>query len=218
MRDACTTLNKYSYVDYTINCADVMAIGEYHITTSDLALTSDLATAEVIEDTGNGAVIRIKAQAGDGKVTVYLNPNVISDKAGNYNDRITIADSLIIDNTPPINNSITINYRANITERNIIVVWTDASTHPIGYAKNEPKYPKGMPADFNELTRWWGDCQMEPYIKNAAKRLVLFAPKVPYWEQISSTWNNVIHYPSTAGKGLEEFTYKEIVDAICNSI
>ena len=96
--------------------------------------------------------------------------------------------------------------------------WTDASTHPIGYAKNEPKYPKGMPADFNELTRWWGDCQMEPYIKNAAKRLVLFAPKVPYWEQISSTWNNVIHYPSTAGKGLEEFTYKEIVDAICNSI
>lgn len=115
-------LNKDSYVDYTINCADVMAIGEYHITTSDLALTSDLATAEVIEDTGNGAVIRVKAQAGDGKVTVYLNPNVISDKAGNYNDRITIADSLIIDNTPPINNSITINYRANITERNIIVV------------------------------------------------------------------------------------------------
>lgn len=62
-------------------------------------------------------------------------------------------------------------------KRNIIVVWTDASTHAIGYARNEPKYPKGMPADFNELTRWWGDCQMEPYIKNAAKRLVLFAPK-----------------------------------------
>ncbi|MBQ8305130.1 MAG: VWA domain-containing protein [Blautia sp.] len=102
--------------------------------------------------------------------------------------------------------------------RNIIVVWTDASTHAIGYAKEQPKYPKGMPADFNELTKWWGDSQMEPYIKNAAKRLVLFAPDAPYWKQITSTWNNVIHYPSTAGKGLQEYTYKEIVDAICNSI
>ena len=102
--------------------------------------------------------------------------------------------------------------------RNVIVVWTDASTHEIGYAKDQPKYPKGMPKDFNELTQWWGNSQMEPYIKNAAKRLVLFAPNAPYWQQITSTWNNVIHYPSTAGKGLAEYTYKEIVDAICNSI
>ena len=64
-------------------------------------------------------------------------------------------------------------------KRNIIVVWTDASTHPIGYARNEPKYPKGMPADFNELTRWWGDCQMEPYIKNAAKETGPFCTEGP---------------------------------------
>ncbi|MBQ8087724.1 MAG: VWA domain-containing protein [Clostridia bacterium] len=102
--------------------------------------------------------------------------------------------------------------------RNIIVVWTDASTHEIGFGRSSTKYPNGMPADFNELTRWWGDSQMEPYIKNAAKRLVLFAPNAPYWQQITSTWNNVIHYPSTAGKGLQEYTYKEIIDAICNSI
>ena len=37
-------------------------------------------------------------------------------------------------------------------KRNIIVVWTDASTHAIGYARNEPKYPKGMPADFNAVS------------------------------------------------------------------
>ena len=108
--------------------------------------------------------------------------------------------------------------KEGMKKRNIIVIWTDASTHPIGYAKRDPKYPNGMPQDFNELTRWWGDSQMEPYIKNAAKRLVLFAPKAPFWEQITATWNNVIHYPSTAGKGLGEFTYREIVDAICNSI
>lgn len=102
--------------------------------------------------------------------------------------------------------------------RNVIVVWTDASTHEIGHGKISGHYPNGMPENFSQLTEWWGDCQMEPYIRNAAKRLILFAPDAPYWKQISSTWNNVIHYPSVAGKGLEEFTYKEIVDGICNSI
>ena len=102
--------------------------------------------------------------------------------------------------------------------RHVIVVWTDASTHEIGFCKDSPRYPKGMPKNFDELTSWWGDRQMEPYIKNAAKRLVLFAPKAPYWQQVTETWNNVICYPSTAGRGMEEYTYREIVDAICNSI
>ncbi len=101
--------------------------------------------------------------------------------------------------------------------RNVIVVWTDASTHEIGYGKDSTAYPKGMPQDFAELTSWWGDEQNQTFIANAAKRLVLFAPKLPYWEQITGTWNNVIHYPSTAGKGLKEYSYREIIDAICNS-
>lgn len=103
-------------------------------------------------------------------------------------------------------------------KRNIIVVWTDASTHQIGFGKKSSSYPKGMPEDFSELTRWWGDEQNESWISNASKRLVLFAPEKPYWQHITATWNNVVHYPSTAGMGLKEFTYKEIVDAICNSI
>ena len=101
--------------------------------------------------------------------------------------------------------------------RNVIVVWTDASTHEIGFGKTASNYPKGMPQSFAELTSWWGDEQTETFISNSGKRLVLFAPQKPYWEQITNTWNNVIHYPSTAGKGLEEYTYREIVDAICNS-
>ena len=96
-------------------------------------------------------------------------------------------------------------------------MWTDASTHEIGFGKTASNYPKGMPQSFAELTSWWGDEQTETFISNSGKRLVLFAPQKPYWEQITNTWNNVIHYPSTAGKGLEEYTYREIVDAICNS-
>ena len=106
-----------------------------------------------------------------------------------------------------------------IKRRNIIVVWTDAPTHPIGYAREDPSYPKGMPGNFSELTEWWGDEQMEsPYIKNSAKRLILFAPDQPHWTDIVNSWNNVIHYPSVAGQGLVEVTYREIIDAIYNSI
>ncbi len=106
-----------------------------------------------------------------------------------------------------------------IKNRSVIVVWTDASTHPIGYASDEPNYPRGMARSFSELTEWWGDEQIEsPYIKDNAKRLILFAPAKPYWTDISRSWNRVLHYPSKAGKGLEEVTYMEIINAISNSI
>lgn len=108
--------------------------------------------------------------------------------------------------------------KEGMKKRNIIVVWTDASTHEIGFGKRYASYPKGMPQSFDELTSWWGDQQNQPIISNAAKRLILFSPDVPYWKQITNVWNNVIHYPSVAGEGLREHTYKEIVDAICNSI
>lgn len=62
-------------------------------------------------------------------------------------------------------------------KRNIIVVWTDASTHAIGYARNEPKYPKGMPADFNELTRWWGDCPDGAIHQKCSQKTGTFCPK-----------------------------------------
>jgi len=106
-----------------------------------------------------------------------------------------------------------------IKNRSVIVVWTDASTHPIGFASADPNYPRNMARSFSELTEWWGDEQIEsPYIRNNAKRLILFAPDKPYWADISNSWNNVLHYPSKAGKGLEEFTYMEIINAISNSI
>jgi len=78
--------------------------------------------------------------------------------------------------------------------RNIIVVWTDASTHKLG------------------------DEQCPGQISDSSKRLVLFAPYEEEWSVVTENWNNVIHYPSTAGNGLEDLDYKEIIDAIGNSI
>ena len=103
-------------------------------------------------------------------------------------------------------------------KRQVIVVWTDATTHDLGYAKSAPNYPSKMAANFSELTAWWGDKQNGGYIDQRAKRLLLFAPEGPMWNTISDTWDNVIHFPSAAGKGLGEFDYGQIIEAIANTI
>ena len=106
----------------------------------------------------------------------------------------------------------------SVKKRQIIVVWSDASTHRLGYGSPESTYPKSMAKDFNELTRWWGDKQNEGYMSYNAKRLILFTPDLPGWSDITKTWDNVIHFQSEAGKGLEEVSYHQIIDAIANSI
>lgn len=103
-------------------------------------------------------------------------------------------------------------------KRQVVVLWTDASPHEIGYAKESPHYPTGMPASLSELSGWWGTGNSTSYMDNRAKRLLLFAPDDPTWDLISKSWNNTIYFPSIAGEGLKEYEYKQIIDAISNSI
>lgn len=108
--------------------------------------------------------------------------------------------------------------KEGMKKRQVIVVWTDAETHELGYGRGCENYPQRMAANFNELTSWWGDAQNSGYIDQKAKRLLLFAPNGPYWNSISDSWDNVIHFPSAAGKGLGEFDYTQIIDSISNTI
>ncbi len=103
-------------------------------------------------------------------------------------------------------------------KRQVIVVWTDATTHELGYGRSVPNYPTKMAKNFDELTAWWGDRQTEGFVSQSAKRLLLFAPDGPYWSTISDTWDNVIHFPSIAGEGLGEYDYGQIIDSISNTI
>jgi hypothetical protein len=99
-------------------------------------------------------------------------------------------------------------------QRHIIVVWSDASTHPLEYPS---KYkPEGMPANFNELTDLW-DGQSSP-MSSTAKRLILFTPDCASWTDIATHWESVIHFPSKAGDGLADVEYEVILNAIVNSI
>lgn len=103
--------------------------------------------------------------------------------------------------------------------RHVVVVWSDASTHPVGLdrCKNE-FYPQNMPVDFDELTNWWDDEQGEGKMQKSAKRLVLFAPDASAWTEIGINWNNTIHHPAKAGAGLEDVDYETILSTIVNSI
>ena len=102
--------------------------------------------------------------------------------------------------------------------RQVIVLWTDAPPHEMGYAVKSPHYPRGMPSTLSDLSGWWGTGNSTGYMDNRAKRLLLFAPDDPTWNLISKSWNNTIFFPSIAGEGLKEYEYKQIIDAISNSI
>jgi len=106
-----------------------------------------------------------------------------------------------------------------VKKRQIIVVWSDAPTHELGYGKVSTGYPQKMAADFDELTRWWGGREMpSEYIDNDAKRLVLFTPEAQSWTNIVNTWNNVYHIPTAEGEGLKEQGYEQMIDTITNTI
>lgn len=97
-------------------------------------------------------------------------------------------------------------------KRQVIVVWTDAGTHELGYAKTSPYYPKGMPANLAQLEDWWD--AMDDY----AKRLIIYAPNTNYWNYISENWDKVYHVHSVAGDGMSEHNYSDILNVIANTI
>ena len=100
-------------------------------------------------------------------------------------------------------------------KREVIVVWTDATTHPLGYGIESKYYPHGMPKDLGELNDWWDDPDL---MKQNAKRLIIFAPDEGSWKYISDNWNLTWHVPSVAGNGLAEQNYNEILNSIANSV
>lgn len=108
---------------------------------------------------------------------------------------------------------------AGSKHRNIIVLWTDAEAHVLGYGEKSSTYPNGMAKDFSELTAWWGNRKAPGYMKDqAAKRLILFAPAGGWWDDISQIWDNTIHHKAEAGDHLRDIDYEVILSCISNSI
>ena len=100
-------------------------------------------------------------------------------------------------------------------KRQVIVIWTDAGTHELGYGSSSKYYPNGMPKSLGELSDWWDNSSL---MKQNEKRLVLFAPNVDNWKYIADNWNLTWHIPSAIGNGLAEKNYNEILNLIANSV
>lgn len=104
-------------------------------------------------------------------------------------------------------------------DRHVIVLWSDAAPHNLGYGKSSSRYPRGMANNFDELTAWWGDRSAPGFMpKQASKRLILFTPDKGAWSTIAGNWDNVIHYPSNAGGGLQDVDYQTILSCIAQTI
>lgn len=97
--------------------------------------------------------------------------------------------------------------------RHSIIVFTDASAHPLEHQDKPSFYPKDMPNDLNALTNIWYE-EMEP---QEAKRLTLLAPDVPPWNVLAGAWDWTKHRESQAGDGLSEQSLEDIIEAIVNS-
>lgn len=104
-------------------------------------------------------------------------------------------------------------------KRHVIALWTDAAAHRIGYGDQAPAYPADMPKSFAELSTWWG-APGEPgaIMDQSAKRLLLFAPDDPSWNQVTENWDNVLHYPVALGEHLQELSYQIMINSISNTI
>lgn len=108
-------------------------------------------------------------------------------------------------------------FKGSAKRRQVIVVWTDASTHPLekDAGRKPDGYPANAPASFDALTDLWeGQECMDQY----AKRLVVFAPDAYAWSDIANHWENTAQYVSKAGAGLADQDYRSILDGISESI
>src|SRR5262249_22551891 len=103
--------------------------------------------------------------------------------------------------------------------RHIVVMFTDASAHPLERAFHitGPQYPDIIPGNLDELTEVW-ESPNGGVMEYSAKRLLIYAPDVYPWNVISSSWSNTLHYLSRAGEGLNDQEFRQIIDNIANSV
>jgi hypothetical protein len=99
--------------------------------------------------------------------------------------------------------------------RHVILVWTDASAHPLEKAVNasSPLLPKELPKGFDQLADFW-----EQHMNRQAKRLLLFAPDAYPWTDMGTHWDYTLHFPSKAGEGMGDVDYEKILSVIVESI
>lgn len=105
--------------------------------------------------------------------------------------------------------------------RQICLFYSDDESHPFEKSKNgkDKYYPEGMPNNLEELSDWI-ESKQSRLIKNGFSikdfRCFMFVPKVyPYKEM--KEWSGFFIIEQEQGKGLENFQFKVVTEAISAS-
>ena len=106
----------------------------------------------------------------------------------------------------------------NNKKRHIICLFTNASSHDLGFGRSVPGYTEGAPKSYEELICMWGTPQLPGEMDPYAKRLLLFAPDCSYWSRIAREWDNTFFIPVASEYGLGGVSYQSMLYAIGNSI
>ena len=98
-------------------------------------------------------------------------------------------------------------------QRHIMLMFTDAPAHPLGFGSDSVHYPEGMPADLAELARWWVEGVPNGSYNPRSGRLVVFAPEVYPWNEMSK-WYSSLLVPPKAGAFIDERDFEYAVDML----
>lgn len=98
------------------------------------------------------------------------------------------------------------------SRRHVIVVYTDASTLPLGARSSCSSYPSGLAGDMDELRAQWDS------MDHSARRLVLFAPADEHWIDISTSWPDVDHHTGELETELSGDGYETVLNGIIESL
>ena len=110
-------------MEYTVNCTDNNQMSSSTAIDTSMILIDKQGSSDVsvsiVGSSNAGTTIRVTALSGNGRAIVMLRAGSIFDAAGNGN-AITEVASVVVDNIPPTNNTISINYNSTITNlRNV---------------------------------------------------------------------------------------------------
>ena len=94
--------------------------------------------------------------------------------------------------------------------RQIIVLFTDSDAITLELRKDCDSYPCDMVDDEGLLATWGCVEGYKTKLKERSKRLVMFAPRNTYYEEMSRIFNRSIFVPIDIHKGLDDFSFNDI--------
>ena len=94
--------------------------------------------------------------------------------------------------------------------RHVIVLFTDAAAHPLEAAASVESVPADVPRTMDDLVDVWEGGAQSGGMDHEARRLLICAPDVTPWTDISDSWEMTLHFESRAGEGMDRDTLRNV--------